>query len=381
MEETAMTWLHRSLLLARGAALIAAAAAAGCTSVPVQEPAASGAVFYPPLPNPPRIQHLATLTGERDFAARESQFAKFVLGEDTDARRLRQPYGLALFDGKIYVADSKGPGLAVFDLVQQRFSLMNGSGNGRMRHPVNVTIDGDGTKYVTDTGLNQVLVYDRAEKFLAAFGTRGQFKPVDTAIAGERLYVVDIEHHQVQVLDKRSGKMLFSFGKPGSGVGQLFHPTNIAIGPEGDIYVAETSNFRAQRFTADGVPVRVYGKAGDELGSFSRPKGIALDRAGRLYVGDSAFENVQIFDNGGRLLLYFGQPGSGAEGLNLPAGVKIDYANVDLFRRHADPRFAIEYLILVASQFGPNKVDVFGFGRMSGMEYPPDAMLAGKPIR
>jgi hypothetical protein len=52
--------------------------------------------------------------------------------------------------------------------------------------------------------------------------------------------------------------------------------------------------------------------------------------------------------------------------------VTIDYANVDVFKKYADPRFKIEYLILVASQFGPNKVDVFGFGRMSGIEYPRD---------
>ena len=198
---------------------------------------------------------------------------------------------------------------------------------------------------------------------------------MDTAIAGDRLYVVDIKHHQVQVLDKRSGRLLFKFGEAGSKLGELFHPTNIAIGPDGDVYVVETSNFRVQRFTADGKPVRVYGEFGSELGTFSRPKGIAIDRAGRLYVGDAAFENVQIFDNSGKLLLFFGQPGDRAEGLNLPAGVSIDYDNVDLFRRYADPGFTVEYLILVASQFGPNKIDVFGFGKMRGMDYPPD----GKP--
>ncbi len=36
----------------------------------------------------------------------------------------------------------------------------------------------------------------------------------------------------------------------------------------------------------------------------------------------------------------------------------------------------MEYLILVASQFGPNKIDVFGFGQLPGKEYPADA----KPV-
>jgi DNA-binding beta-propeller fold protein YncE len=353
-----------------GVALAAAVFIAGCAAP--GDATRTGAVFYPALPNAPRIQHLASISSERDIGKVTSDFAKFVVGEDTGGRRLKQPYGVALFAGKLYVADSRAPGLATFDVAQHSFSLMAGSGNGRMKRPINVTIDADGTKYVADTGHNQVLVYDRADRFTGAFGTLQQFKPVDTAIAGERLYVVDIEHHQVQVLDKRSGKRLFTFGKAGSGDEDLFQPTNIAIGPDGDVYVVDTGNYRVQRFTAEGVRVRSYGAIGTGLGSFARPKGIALDRAGRLYVGDAAFENVQVFDPSGRLLLFFGQPGNKAEGLNLPAGIAIDYDNVDLFRASADPRFSVEYLILVASQFGPNKVDVFGFGRMSGMEYPPD---------
>ena len=30
--------------------------------------------------------------------------------------QLQQPYGVAMYEGKLYVADSKGPGLMIFDL-------------------------------------------------------------------------------------------------------------------------------------------------------------------------------------------------------------------------------------------------------------------------
>ena len=356
-------------------ALLVSAALVGCAVAPSEKkPAPAATTFYPLAPEPPRIQHLATFTGERDFDANRSDFAKFVAGEAA-GQQMQQVYGVALAGGRLYAVDTKGAGVAIFDLVEQKFSVFTGSGGGRMKSPINLTIDADGTKYVTDTGREQVLVYDRDNRYVGAFGEPHQFRPVDTAVVGERLYVVDIQHHEVQVLDKRSGRLLFKFGQPGSKQGDLFHPTNIAVGPNGDIFVTETSNFRVQRFTAEGKSLRVYGQVGDRPGSFARPKGLAIDRVGRIYVGDAAFQNVQVFENDGRLLMAFGQPKEG-EGLSLPAGVAIDYDHVALFKRFADPKFDIEYLILVASQIAPNKVDVFGFGRMSGVDYdraPPAA--------
>lgn len=364
------------------ATAVAVAMLGGCVSTPSQpdrnalSEAPAGPVFYPPLPNAPRIQYLTTIASERDLAVKKNSFADFIVGEEKEAQRLTQPYGIAMDEGKLYVADTGAGGLAIFDLVQQRFSLLTGTGAGRFKRPINIRIDADGTRYVTDSGRDQILIYDRDDRFVRAYGVEGQFRPIDIAIAGERLYVADILHHQIHVLDKATGRPLFRFGKAGSGAGELFHPTNLALGPDGDIYVVETSNFRVQRFTAEGKPVRTYGSVGSTLGSFARPKGIAMDKAGRLLIGDAAFQNVQIFDNSGKLLLYFGQTEGRTDGLALPAGVTIDYNNIAAFRQFADPKFNIEYLILVASQFGPNKVDIFGFGKVSGMDYSEVKPLA-----
>lgn len=356
---------------------------AGCAAPPTQAPVQREAVFYPRPPDAPRIQHLATYASARDLQSDKTGggLKDFLLGEEKIAEALVRPYGVTMFDSKIYVVDSRGPGLAIFDLKAKTFSLMTGTGAGRMQRPINVAIDADGTKYVTDTARNQVLVYDKGDRFLAAYGGKDEIKPVDVAIAGDRLYVVDIEHHEVQVLDKRSGKLQFKFGR--SDIDQeksLHQPTNLAIGRDGDIYVVETGNFRVARFTPEGKFVRHYGEAGQAPGQFARPKGIAMDRAGRMYVGDAAFQNVQIFDSQGRVLMAFGQPGDNLPGLNLPAGISIDYDSVALFRSLADPKFTIEHLILVVSQFGPNQVDVFGFGKMAGVDYPQDEKLESKPV-
>jgi len=327
-------------------------------------------VFYPPLPNPPRIQYLKSFSEARDAGEQPSAFAEFVVGKEAgESEIIKKPYGAALYEGKIYVADSLGPGIAVFDLISKRFRKVETSGAGGLQQPINISIDRDGTKYVTDTRRNQVLAYDRFDKFVRAYGLIDQFRPSDVAIAGERLFVADVKNHQIHVLDKRSGQTLNKFGKRGTADGDFLHPTNLAVGPDNHLYVTDTSNYRVQKFTLDGKFVRSYGGIGTALGRFARPKGIAVDRSGNIYVVDAAFDNVQIFDNEGRLLLFFGGRGDGPEAMDLPASVTIDYDNVALFQKYADPKFKLEYVILVANNYGPSKVNAYGFGRMEGYDY------------
>ena len=266
--------------------------------------------------------------------------------------------------------DTRGPGYAVFDLVDENFKMVPGTGAGGMQKPINITIDRDGTKYVTDTGRNQVLVFDQEDRFVRAYGVVDQFMPSDVVVVEDRLYVSDTKHHNIQVLDKGSGELLFQFGKMGIEEGEFRYPTNMDLGPEGHLYVTDTMNNRIQRFTLDGDFIRSYGKLGDALGDFSRPKGVALDREGRMYVVDAAFEIVQVFDSDGQLLLFFGGPGTSLENLNLPTVVVIDYESAPLFQqKYADPNFHLEYVVLVASQFGRSKVNAYGFGRMANMDY------------
>jgi hypothetical protein len=87
-------------------------------------------------------------------------------------------------------------------------------------------------------------------------------------------------------------------------------------------------------------------------------------------VVDAAFENVQVINNQGKLLMFFGKPGDKPANINLPADVAINYDSVKLFQPYADPKFKLEYVILVTSQYGVNKINIFGFGHMEGMEYP-----------
>lgn len=352
-----------------GIALALIFSLAGCATAPKSNDA--GPLFYPPLPNPPRIQFLKTFSKRSDLGKSSSALANFIVGsEEKSVDLINKPYGVAMYDGKIYVVDTRGSGYGIFDLVKQEFSFITGSAGGHMKKPINIFITPEGNKFVTDTDRNQVLMFDRGDRFIRAYGKKDQFRPSDVAVLGNRLYVSDVGNHKVHVLDVDTGGVLFEFGGSGVKEGQMLHPTNLAIGPDETVYVSDTSNFRVQQFSKDGIFLRKIGSVGTGFGKFARPKGIAVDQSGRLFVVDAAFENVQIINPNGKLLLFFGKPGAGPGDINLPTKVVVDYRNAPLFQQYAAPGFRLEFVVLVASQFGANKVNVYGFGKMEGIDYP-----------
>ncbi len=351
-------------------AIAAISMIAGCAGTPQSEDGqGSVPIFYPSAPDSPRIQFLTSFSGAQDIdTKKQTSFARFILGEEKKAiPQLNKPYGVALFENKIYAIDTRGSGYVIFDLGMKTFRRVLG-----MKKPINITIDRDGTKYVTDTDLKKVFVFDRNDKKIQAFGGEGEFKPTDVAISGNKLFVSDLGNQQILVLDKATGQQIFSIGTVGSAEGQLFHPTNLAIGSNGNLYVSDTGNFRVQEFTPDGRFVRTFGEIGVSYGKFARPKGIALDKEGRIYVVDAAYQNIQVFDDQGQLLMFFAGPGAGVGPgqLYLPTDISINYESVSYFQSYAEPGFQLEYVILVANQYGPHKISVYGFGKMQGMPYP-----------
>jgi hypothetical protein len=319
-------------------------------------------VFYPDLPQEPRIQYLSTYTSHSDVTGGPSFFQRFILGERDDPE-LGKPYGIAIYGDEIFVCDSKRGAVAIFDLRSRAVALFGDQPPGRLVKPVNIAIDPDGRRYVTDVGLKRLVVYDDENRYETAFGEPDRWSPGDVAIHEDRVYVTDVQNGHVVVFDKESGEQLEQIGRKGSGEGELFFPTNVEVDGAGNVYVADTGNFRVVKFDPRGRFLRQFGSLGRSPGQFARPKGIAVDREDRLYVVDAAFENVQIFDSEGELLLFFASVGNAPGGLNLPAQVEIDYDHVDLFADRVAPGYALEYLIFVSSQFGRNKINVYGFLR------------------
>ncbi len=364
------TWLA---LLATVAVVAVGLLATGCASRPAPAPAAPK-VFYPPPPGLPRIQYLTSFNGLKDVEV-QSRFNRFVVGDTPDVR-LDKPYGIAMHDGKIYVCDTNAT-VMVIDLAQLRYGPLTGAleGAGRLMQPTNIAIESDGTKYVTDPARGQVVVYDRADQYVRAYGFPGKWRPVDAVPLGDRLYVADFDGGVVQVFDKASGERVKTIGDRGAPEERLVRPTNLAFDRDGELYVTDFFRFQVLKFDRDGHFKLAIGAPGDNLGHFARPKGLAVDRERRLFAVDASFANVQIFNREGRILSFFSEGGERPGDMLLPAKVAIDYDNLKYFEKYIDPNFEAEYLVLVTAQFGQRLVNVYAFGKERGKRYPTDEEL------
>lgn len=335
-------------------------------------------LFYPAPPELPRLQWLTSFNGAREVEKEKSGFESFVTGEKESLQRLDKPYGVAAYNGKVYVCDVNLTVL-VFDFVKRTYSVLEGAkGLGKLVQPVNISIDKDGNKYVSDPVRGQVVVFDKNDFYIKAFGTAGAWKPVDAVVNEDRLYVADMKKGEVAVLDKDTGDVLKTIGNSSNSAERLFMPTNLAFDRDGILYVSDTGKFGVVKYDRDGHFMGSIGKLGTSVGTFARPKGIAIDRENRLYVVDAAFDNVQLLTSKGQPLTFFGawvNAGKDPGTLYLPAKVAVNYDSVKYFERYADPGFQIEYLVFVTSQFGDRMVSVYGFGKEKGKKYPTDEEL------
>lgn len=400
---------HRSLrTLTPLAAVIALLLGAGCATPP-RSVRPVQPIFYPPDAKTARLQFLTSFDSPENIEPGPSSLLTFAAGAPPPKPGIAKPYGVEMRNGTIQVCDTVSGVIHILDLTRQTWTYFTPDGQGRLRKPINVRLDADGTRYVTDTARGQVVIFEPTGLFAGVLGTPGEMRPTDVALAKDRIYVADLKSETVRVYRKDSRELLFSIpreedkkaaeaveAKEREAKGEkdeaeekatidpanlkteeapretkpnakLNSPTNLALGPDGTLYVSDVGYYGVKRYDADGKFLGQIGRHGDAPGEFARNKGIAVDREQRLYVVDAAFENVQIFDAQSNLLLHFGEAESGAEGrMVLPAGLALSYENLDYFRPFVAPGRDIEYIVLVANQYGDSKISVYGLLRQPG---------------
>ncbi len=343
--------------------LSSALIAFGCASTPKIAQQKHTPIFYPPEPDAPRLQFLASFSSSDDLEESSSAFRKFIVGDEKSSKPIVKPYGVAVYNNKIYVCDTVHNGIEILDLENRKLEYFRPKESGQLLDPINLCFDTSGNMYVADARRGQVVIFDSNGVYSGAIGKKSEFKPAGVLTKDNKIYVADLKSQSVLIFNKDDKQYISSLPKDRANEeSKLFSPTNLAVDQEGNIYVSDTGAFRVQKYGPAGEYLRSIGSHGDSLGQFARPKGIAVDKEGRIYIVDAAFENVQIFDRDGKLLLFFGEPGGSPVSFVLPAGIAIDYSLKEHFLPLIDPSFEVEYLVLVTSQYGDRKVNVFGFG-------------------
>lgn len=209
-----------------------------------------------------------------------------------------------------------------------------------------VLTDSGGRLYAFNTGEYPVTVFDRSGALVAIWGKDSFTHNHGCCIAPDgSMYVADDGNHTVtrfgpdgtvlMVLGEKDHPSDTGYttvgpdGKPFADFlesiattrrsGPPFNaPTDVALSPKGQIYVADGyGNARVHKFSPGGRLLASWGEPGKGPGQFVVPHGIAVDQEGRVLVADRHNNRIQIFDDSGRYLTEWGD-------LMFPTSIFID---------------------------------------------------------
>ncbi|MCX5746809.1 MAG: hypothetical protein NT062_30420 [Proteobacteria bacterium] len=261
-----------------------------------------------------------------------------VLGTDV---KLNHPTDLALLpDGKVLVMAWHNHKLRQIDPVTRHSRILAGGGAGfagdggmfntaTFKQPKALERAPDGTLYILDQQNFRVrkIAPSGVISTVAGNGMQGgdgdgglaleaklNFEAGSNpepsgglALAGSRLFIADTLSNRVRVVDLDTGMIANLAGNGTEGYGgdagpaeaaMLAHPRDLEIGPEGDLYIADTDNAAVRAVNLQTGQIRTVAGTG-EIGldaeegmlatktKLSRPFGIEFDAAGNLYIADT----------------------------------------------------------------------------------------------
>lgn len=339
----------------------------GCSSTPRSEApqAPKEYAFWPPYPDEPRIQFLVSYQHSGQVAEHKpSALADIIYGRDTaTATAVNKPYGVEMWNGRIYTCDIRAACVMVFDLRNRQTRVMGTTGRETLLRPTDIAIAEDGTKYVADIGRNLIFVFTPDERFVTTFGMK-DLQPSGVAVFGDRLYVSNFTGQRVEILNRLNGAPIGHIGERGDEDGKFVRPLGVEVDREGNVYVTDVIRCKLQKFSPEGEFLLGFGTITNNIGALRRPKHVAVDDEGLMFIVDGAFHNVQVFSPEGYILTFFGAAGAHPGAMYLPVGVTVHHGDLDLFKPFIHPDFEARYLILVTNQFTDHKVCVYAFGQL-----------------
>jgi DNA-binding beta-propeller fold protein YncE len=195
-----------------------------------------------------------------------------------------------------------------------------GKGLGQFYLPENIAFDSkDEFLYVADSGNNRIQKFTTWGRNITSWGS-----------------LCDL-HNPISCKTSNNSSEI--------GAGQFRYPQGLAVDFKGDVYVADFSNDRIQKFDSNGKFLKMWGSScnlkndrddhckdpdgegpnqtGD--GQFYRPKGIAVNpKSDEVYIVDKVNDRIQKFDSNGTFLSKWGSSGTGDGEFYAPEYIAID---------------------------------------------------------
>ncbi len=204
--------------------------------------------------------------------------------------------------------------------------------------------------YLTDSSNNRILRYDTSTgdciNAVESFGEGDSLNTPKGLARGSdgRIFVADKGNSRIVSFTVDSDSNLIysrSFGTVGSGEGQFSEPEGIAADLNGNLYIADTGNYRVLKYSEAGTLIKtVVESFTDGMGS---PYKISADMNGGIYVVDRY--HVRKFDSEGNVMLKLEKRGDAMA--TDPSGWHLflyedDNGHVNYMRRETSDPFPIE---------------------------------------
>jgi sugar lactone lactonase YvrE len=221
-----------------------------------------------------------------------SQFGE----EGEDLGQYRSPYSMAMDSNDM---------IYVLDRGNDRVVKVSTDGT-----PIGAWYSYDGKMITDDDDIPEFEEKDKKDKNVV---TSKYSNPEAMAIdKNGNFYLTDTGNNRIIKFDKNF-KYLSQFGKEGKRPGQLDHPHGIGIDSKGNIYINGLNDPRIQKFTNDGKFIKEWGTNGTGPGQLTTPlEHLKVDSKDRVFIVDSASNpRVQVFDSDGKFLTQFGKLGEG----------------------------------------------------------------------
>jgi uncharacterized repeat protein (TIGR01451 family) len=295
---------------------------------------------------------------------------------------LYAPSGVVLdAAGNLYISDTDNSIIREVSAMTGMITTVAGNGNAGdggdggpatsagLYRPSGVAVDTAGNLYIADTYNSRIREVNATTGVITTvagdglFGYSGDGGPATSAElsspegvavdAAGNLYIADTANSRIREVSAAAGVITTVAGGGNAGLGdggpaasaELNEPVGLAVDAAGDLYIADTENYRIREVSVGtGVITTVagdgnYGRSGDGSPATSAelegPESVTVDMAGNLYIADPRSSVIRRVDANGIITTVAGDGTAGYSGddglatsaeLSYPSGVAVNAA-------------------------------------------------------